>query len=124
MTMSLLLALAAAAPIAASAPVPAVKPGAERVQIGFYRFRGTRVRVSFEKRILIDKVIAAPPRGDRSGISDFTWVQVSGCGTLTVTTGRTITSQRLCPRDGTKSVKINAGPPLTLTMLPTFQGDD
>jgi hypothetical protein len=89
-----------------------------------YHFRGTKVRVTYEKRVILDKVIAAPPKGDRSGISDFQWVEISGCGTLTVTSGRAVATKRLCPREGTKSVKIDAGPPLTLTMMKAYQGND
>ncbi len=124
MPLSTLIALTLAAPITATVTRPAARVAADRIQLGFYRFRGNRVRVSFERRVIVDKVITAPPPGDRSGISDFVWVEIVGCGTLTVKTGQASVAQRLCPRDGVKSVRIDAGPPMTLTMLPTAQGND
>ncbi len=124
MPLLTILALASATPSIAAIAVPAAKTTTERIQLGFYHFRGNRVRVSFEKRIVVDKTIAAPPKGDRSGISDFEWVEISGCGTLTVTNGRLSKSQRLCAGAGTKSVKIDAGPPLTMTLLKSYQGID
>jgi hypothetical protein len=52
------------------------------------------------------------------------WVQLSGCGTLTVTSGKENVSQRLCVGRDTKSVKIEAGPPLKITLLQVLQGID
>jgi hypothetical protein len=124
MILSLLLALASAPPIDHTKNMVASQPKAVRVQLGFYRFRGNRVKVLFDNRQIVSKIVAAPPRGDRSGISDFVWVELSGCGTLTVTAGTERASQRLCAGRDTKSVKIDAGPPTKVTLLKNFQGND
>jgi hypothetical protein len=124
MILPLLLALASATPIDHSNTMLVSGTSTERVQIGFYNFRGSRVRVLFNKRQIVNKIMTAPERGDRSGISDFAWVNISGCGTLTVTVGKKTVSQAFCAGRSAKGVRIDAGPPLKITLLQTFQGID
>jgi hypothetical protein len=124
MILSLLLSLVSPTQIDHTIAMLSPTPAAERVQLGFYHFRGNRVQVLFDKRQIVNKIIAAAPRGDRSGISDFVWVQLSGCGTLAVVVGKESVSQRFCAGRSAKSVKIEAGPPLKITLLQAFQGND
>jgi hypothetical protein len=124
MIMSLLLALSSVTPIDHSDSMTALQPSADHVQIGFYHFRGSRVRVLFNKRQIVNKIMTAPERGDRSGISDFALVQISGCGTLTVIAGKKSVSQEFCAGRSAKSIKVDAGPPLKITLLQNYQGID
>jgi hypothetical protein len=124
MILPLLLALASVTPISHSNGMLVSGTSAERVQIGFYNFRRNRVQVLFNKRQIVNKITFAPERGDRSGISGFALVQISGCGTLTVIVGKKSVSQEFCAGRSAKSIRIDAGPPLKITLLQTFQGND
>jgi hypothetical protein len=124
MILPLLLSVASAGSINGSANALTLQPSADRVQIGFYNFRGNRVRVLFNKRQIVNKITFAPERGDRSGISGFALVQISGCGILTVIAGKKSVSQEFCAGRSAKSIRIDAGPPLKITLLQTFQGID
>jgi hypothetical protein len=124
MILPLLLTLASTTSIDRTTNMAALQPTSDRVQIGFYNFRGNRVQVLFNKRQIVNKITFAPERGDRSGISGFALVQISGCGTLTVIAGKKSVSQEFCAGRSAKSIRIDAGPPLKITLLQTFQGID
>jgi len=116
---AIVLAMTELTPAAVGAGAPAA-----RVQLGFYHFNGNQVTITFEGKRILSKVVPAPPKGDRSGISDFTWVSLARCGDLAVMVGRSKTVRRVCPGEGDKSVRIDAGPPLVVTVLKVHHGAD
>jgi hypothetical protein len=116
------LALVSFVLIAAAPVVSKEKP--VRIQLAFMHFLKDQVRISVNGKVLYNKPLSVAPENKQSGIAGFAQIEMPHCADIVVQSKRQRFVQRLCLAANTKSLIIEAGPPIKLTQNPDFQGLD
>jgi hypothetical protein len=112
--------------ISCAAATPPKETKQVRIQLAFMHFNNDQVKVTIGGNIAVDKAMTVAADNERSGIADFAQVEMPTltCSKVTVQTKTQRLQQDICLEPETKSIIIDAGPPLTLTQKSEFQGQD
>ena len=95
-----------------------------RVQLAFMHFSDDHIRVAIDGNTAVDRAIDVAPDNERSGIAGFEYIEMPACAKIEVQSNAERISQDICLDPDTKSITVDAGPPLTLTQQTYFQGVD
>ena len=95
-----------------------------RIQFAFMHFKDDAVRVAIDKDIVVNREMTVMPENERSGFAHFEQITMPACSTVTVQSKQQTLTKDICLADTTKSITIDAGPPLTLTQQNYYQGQD
>jgi hypothetical protein len=110
--------------ISCAAATPPKETKQVRIQLAFMHFDNDQVKVTINSNVAVDKAMTVAADNERSGIADFAQVEMPTCSKVTVQTKSQRLQQEICLNPETKSIIIDAGPPLTLTQKSEFQGQD
>jgi hypothetical protein len=95
-----------------------------RIQLAFMHFQKDQVRISINGKVLYKKPLSVAPENKQSGIAGFTQIEMPRCVDIVVQSKQQRFAQYLCLAANTKSIIIDAGPPIKLTQKPHLQGLD
>jgi hypothetical protein len=94
------------------------------IQLAFYPFAGEHVRVTVDGKTAFDRTIAVARGNARLGLAAVAQIELPECSDIVVKTGHGQVAERICLTAGTKSVVIDAGPPLTIAAQDRYNGVD
>ena len=95
-----------------------------RIQFAFMHFKDDAVRVTIDKDIVVNREMTVSAENERSGFAHFEQITMPACSTVTIQSKQQTLTKDVCIADTTKSITIDAGPPLTLTQRNYYQGQD
>ena len=124
MLRRIILLLASICATSCNGATPASAKPQPKIQFAFFHFNNERVRLTVDGKTVIDRLMTVSRDNLRYGLAAFVDVSLPACADIVVTTKRQRLAQRLCRTGQTKSVIIDGGPPLTVTMKDRYQGLD
>ena len=95
-----------------------------QIQFAFFHFKNDRVRVSVNGKMMFDRVVTVTSESGRFGLAAVAQIKMPNCAEVIVTTRRQRIVRPVCLTATSKSVVVDAGPPLTMTVRDDFQGND
>jgi hypothetical protein len=103
---------------------PGGKAASVKIQFAFFHFKGEHVTVTVDGRTAFDRTISVAPDNARLGLAAVAQVELPECADIVVKAARGKVAERLCLTAETKSIVVDAGPPLTIAAKDRYQGVD
>jgi hypothetical protein len=117
------VSFAATVSCAVAAP-PKKEAKLAQIQFALFHFKDDRVRVAVNGKTVFDRAVNVTSESGRYGLAAVAQIKMPDCADIVVTTKRQRLAKRVCRTANTKSIVIDAGPPLTILAKDEFQGDD